>query len=119
MTEYAERDIMALDVAGEFYTRHISAMTGEKLHFKSDIAAELAWRDYLLSQQSQAEQTLEEFEATKPMGPMFVFAKYKGRWVDAVVGHRGGSYTYIFLGSDNHVLMSECITHVVVPRKPL
>lgn len=45
MAEYAERDIRALDRQGNYYSRHISAMTGEKLHSKSDIAAELAWRD--------------------------------------------------------------------------
>ena len=45
MTEYADRDIMALDEAGDYYIKHVSAMTGEKLHSKSDIAAELGWRD--------------------------------------------------------------------------
>ena len=42
---YEERDIMALDEAGGFYCRHIDAMTGEGLHGKSDIAAELGYRD--------------------------------------------------------------------------
>ena|SRR5690554_505769 len=42
---YAERDIMALDAAGNYYCRHVSAMTREGLHSKSDIAAELGWRD--------------------------------------------------------------------------
>ena len=45
MTEYAERDVMALDVAGEFYAKHVMAMTAEGLHSKAAIAAELAWRD--------------------------------------------------------------------------
>lgn len=40
--QYAERDIIA---QGDYYTRHISAMTGEDLNSKSDIAAELAHRD--------------------------------------------------------------------------
>lgn len=40
--EYADRDIMS---QGKFYTKHVSAMTGEKLHSKSAIAAELAHRD--------------------------------------------------------------------------
>ena len=40
--QYAKRDHRAL---GEHYLRHVSAMTGEGLHAKSDIAAELAWRD--------------------------------------------------------------------------
>ena len=39
---YAKRDKEAL---GDYYVRHVSAMTGEGLHWKSDIAAELAWRD--------------------------------------------------------------------------
>lgn len=39
---YQERDIIE---QGEYYTRHTSAMTGEGLHNKSDIAAELAHRD--------------------------------------------------------------------------
>jgi hypothetical protein len=42
MKLYAERDAMKL---GQYYSRHVSAMTGEDLHSKSDIAAELAWRD--------------------------------------------------------------------------
>lgn len=43
--QYAERDAMALDEAGGYYMRHVMAMTGEKLHGKGDIAAELGWRD--------------------------------------------------------------------------
>ena len=39
---YAQRDHVA---QGDYYTRHVSAMTGEKLHAKSAIAAELAHRD--------------------------------------------------------------------------
>ena len=45
MKQYAERDAMAMDMAGNYYCRHVSAMTEEGLHAKSDIAAELAWRD--------------------------------------------------------------------------
>ncbi|UKO79082.1 hypothetical protein [Escherichia coli] len=36
---------MELDAAGGFYIRHVTAMTKEELHNKSDIAAELGWRD--------------------------------------------------------------------------
>jgi hypothetical protein len=39
---YAERDHVA---QGELFVRHMSAMTGEGLHAKSAIAAELAHRD--------------------------------------------------------------------------
>lgn len=42
MKLYAERNIIDLC---EYYTKHISAMTAEGLHSKSDIAAELAFRD--------------------------------------------------------------------------
>jgi hypothetical protein len=44
---YAERDIIG---QGNFYSRHTSAMTGEGLHSKSDIAAELAHRDIQIEQ---------------------------------------------------------------------
>lgn len=43
--QYAERDLMAMDIAGNHYCRHVDHMTREKLHSKSDIAAELGWRD--------------------------------------------------------------------------
>lgn len=36
------RDVQAL---GDYWLKHLSAMTEEDLHSKSDIAAELAWRD--------------------------------------------------------------------------
>lgn len=44
---YAERDPMALE---PHYCRHVQAMTAEGLHWKSDIAAELAWRDQRIEQ---------------------------------------------------------------------
>lgn len=43
--QYATRDIIELDKKGGYYCRHVQAMTEEGLHSKSDIAAELAWRD--------------------------------------------------------------------------
>ncbi|BDQ35886.1 hypothetical protein SYK_02460 [Pseudodesulfovibrio nedwellii] len=43
--QYRERNPMALDKAGNYYCRHVEAMTAESLHDKSDIAAELAVRD--------------------------------------------------------------------------
>ncbi len=45
---YAERDIEELDDRGGYYFRHVSAMTGEQLHSKSDIAAELGHRDMMI-----------------------------------------------------------------------
>ena len=48
---YTERDIIE---QGYYYSRHTSAMTGESLDRKSDIAAELAHRDIQIDQlQSQ------------------------------------------------------------------
>jgi hypothetical protein len=48
--QYAERDLMAMDIAGNHYCRHVSAMTREQLHSKSDIAAELGWRDMKIAE---------------------------------------------------------------------
>lgn len=45
MALYEERDLEQL---GDHYLRHVAALTEEKLHDKSDIAAELAWRDQLI-----------------------------------------------------------------------
>ena len=39
---YASRDVRGLE---KYYTDHVMAMTAEGLHSKSDIAAELAYRD--------------------------------------------------------------------------
>lgn len=49
---YAVRDALKIDEASRgMYGKHVSAMTSEKLHSKSDIAAELAYRDTILMQQ--------------------------------------------------------------------
>lgn len=58
--QYAERDAYELDVAGGYYCRHVSAMTGEKLHAKSDIAAELGHRDMIIDKLNFAIQHLVE-----------------------------------------------------------
>ncbi|BDQ36357.1 hypothetical protein SYK_07170 [Pseudodesulfovibrio nedwellii] len=46
MSEYKERDHRHLDQEGNYYCKHVLAMTQEGLHDKSDIAAELAHRDF-------------------------------------------------------------------------
>ncbi|MGL5282754.1 MAG: hypothetical protein ACRC8W_13585 [Plesiomonas shigelloides] len=46
---YTKRDLPELDLRGGFYTRHVEAMTKEGLDSKSDIAAELAIRDLMIS----------------------------------------------------------------------
>ena len=58
--QYAERDALALDVAGGYYCRHVSAMTGDRLHSKSDISAELGHRDMLIDNLTSALQHLVE-----------------------------------------------------------
>lgn len=63
---YTKRDPMKLDEQGDFYIKHVSAMTSEKLHSKSDIACELAYRDYVISQLSKALDTISSgFGSTK------------------------------------------------------
>lgn len=55
---YADRDIRA---QGQHYINHVSAMTGEGLHDKGDIAAELAHRDMqIASLQAQRDELDEE-----------------------------------------------------------
>ena len=49
---YAKRDIESSDELMTLYSHHVNAMTGEKLHSKSDIAAELAHRDLKLKELS-------------------------------------------------------------------
>ncbi|MFP1767305.1 hypothetical protein [Lonsdalea quercina] len=43
--QYAERDVIALDEGGGYYSLHVLAMTRESLDSKSEMAAELGWRD--------------------------------------------------------------------------
>lgn len=57
---YAERDAMELDQIGGHYFKHVMAMTAESLHSKSDIAAELGWRDCKIQ---QLEQQLAESQS--------------------------------------------------------
>lgn len=63
--QYAKRDIMALDKQGGHYWRHANAMTAEGLHSKSDIAAELAYRDARIAElerERDAYRTAEEHQ---------------------------------------------------------
>ncbi|MDE3022282.1 MAG: hypothetical protein KGI54_10515 [Pseudomonadota bacterium] len=58
---YAKRDLYALDKVGGHYCKHVMAMTSEALHSKSDIAAELAYRDALNAELLEAlVETLDE-----------------------------------------------------------
>ena len=79
MSEYRERDI---DDLGDNYFRHISAMTGEKLHSKSAIAAELAFRDMRIAELEAkvAEQQTEikRLKENKQTLDMLLDEKYDG-----------------------------------------
>ena len=52
---YADREVIK---QGSYYTAHVSAMTAEGLHSKSDIAAELAHRDIVIAKLKQAIGTI-------------------------------------------------------------
>ena len=69
---YAERDASELDEAGNYYIKHVIAMTAEQLHSKSAIAAELAHRDMLidkLTDELQAAKTLAVPDGYRLMPP--------------------------------------------------
>lgn len=60
-TLYGERDTEALE---PHYWNHVSAMTGEQLHSKSAIAAELAFRDAQIAKlQDDIRQMIEKAAA--------------------------------------------------------
>ena len=58
--QYADRDHMA---QGDYYLRHISAMTGEGLQLKSEIAGELAHRDMVIDAQAAEIERLRALHA--------------------------------------------------------
>lgn len=45
----------------------------------------------------------------------FLYVLYKGRWQEVNFIRRNNSNLYIFYGSENNVLMSECIVKVCYP----
>lgn len=55
MKQYANRNVIA---QGDYYMRHVKAMTAEGLHNKGDIAAELAHRDQLIDELNSARADL-------------------------------------------------------------
>lgn len=65
MSEYKVRDIIGLDKSGNYYGKHVVAMTREELYSKSDIAAELGYRDMVIDTIRQ--QNAELVELAKVM----------------------------------------------------
>lgn len=78
--QYAERDLMAMDIAGNHYCRHVDHMTREKLHSKSDIAAELGWRDMQIAKLTAERDALAAENVAlrkahpQPFGPIMMQA---------------------------------------------
>lgn len=60
MSEYQERDIVGMDEEGDYYMRHIAAMTKEDLRSKSDIAAELGYRDMTIERLTEENRHLRK-----------------------------------------------------------
>ena len=56
--EYRQHTILNYEM-GDFYTKHVMAMTVEALHSKAEIAQELAWRDM------QIEKLRDEIESLR------------------------------------------------------
>ena len=52
-------EIYARDL-GQHYLNHVSAMTVEKLHSKSDIAIQLAWRDAEVERLEYAVEAMQD-----------------------------------------------------------
>jgi hypothetical protein len=71
---YQNVDVMALDRVGNYYCKHIMAMTAEGLHSKSDIAAQLGIRDLRIKQAEQQrdelQKRLDAINAQKPAAYM-------------------------------------------------
>ena len=78
MSEYSERDCFALDKAGSFYCKHVMAMTAEKLHSKSDIAAELGYRDFVIATLTEQVRAQDKWISDiKPMDGQYVLCCYE------------------------------------------
>ena len=82
---YEQRDIEALDDAGNYYINHVSAMTKEGLCSKSDIAAELGYRDSRIDElQTQVEMLADELRsASRYVG--FLSVHLRGRLTEAAL----------------------------------
>ena len=66
---YRQRDIKRLEEKGNYYTRHVCALDEQYLFGKSEIAAELAWRDCCYDELKEFTdkvcRLLTEYEETK------------------------------------------------------
>jgi hypothetical protein len=58
-TNYAPRDAEGMDRKNGYFSRHLEALTTEDLYAKSDIAAELGYRDMLIDFLMERSETLK------------------------------------------------------------
>lgn len=74
---YTQRPIRLLNQEGNLFNKHLSAMTAEGLFKKSDIAAELAWRDYLIQKLTDENRRLSEDlkEIKQRLGQLHLLSK--------------------------------------------
>ena len=80
---YGERDAETL---GQHYGKHVHAMTREQLHSKSDIAAELAWRDQNIE---QLQARIAELERQADIGRRAVLGLQAIEWSRPVIDRKG------------------------------
>lgn len=84
---YGDRDLMAMDIAGNHYCRHVDHMTRESLHSKSDIAAELGWRDMQIAAlQQKLDAVLAEVVAIREQSGAVYSAGYRHGHLNTVDG---------------------------------
>lgn len=116
------------------YADHVMAMTGEKLHSKSEIAAELAYRDTEIATLQARIAELEEAQRWIPVGErlpdvdaraMFGhWADYPGSdkewlWVASGELHEDGQYWFDFVDQYMEVRNWHTVTHwMPLPTPP-
>lgn len=84
---YGDRDLMAMDIAGNYYRRHVDHMTRESLHSKSDIAAELGWRDMQIADlQKKLDAVLAEVVAIREQAENVYASGYNQGHLNTVDG---------------------------------
>lgn len=97
---YDHRDVMALNKHGNVYVRHVEAMTAEGLHSKSDIAAELAWRDVKLHEANVAVHNLIDAKEALEAQMAVIREWYGAEAIDALLFQRPADSASVMHASD-------------------
>lgn len=66
MNQYKERDLIGLDKVGNYYIKHVAALTREDLRSKSGIAAELGYRDMIIDKLVNSLSNLIDIVENRP-----------------------------------------------------